>query len=216
MIPGYGFVDEDTPELTLVVVPTKQGQGIGRAAARRAARAGEARGATTRSRCRCTAATAETGELPRRSGFEQVHEDGDTLTLRRPLVIHGRSSVDERRVDRVVDRRLAVEHLGARRLELRDRACGRARPGSPGRRCRARSRSAGTAAGPSSQPSTVGDEARRRRSPPTAAGGRSPSPTARLITAPCEKPPSTTLSYGSESTNPDSAAKPSAKVAGSG
>ena len=28
--PGYGFVDGDTPELTLVVVPTKQGQGIGK------------------------------------------------------------------------------------------------------------------------------------------------------------------------------------------
>ncbi|HZO95835.1 MAG TPA: GNAT family N-acetyltransferase [Gaiellaceae bacterium] len=27
--PGYGFVDERTPELTIVVVPSRQGQGIG-------------------------------------------------------------------------------------------------------------------------------------------------------------------------------------------
>src|SRR5881275_1886018 len=27
--PGYGFVDESTPELTIVVVPSRQGQGIG-------------------------------------------------------------------------------------------------------------------------------------------------------------------------------------------
>jgi GNAT superfamily N-acetyltransferase len=27
--PGYGFVDESTPEVTVVVVPSRQGQGIG-------------------------------------------------------------------------------------------------------------------------------------------------------------------------------------------
>jgi GNAT superfamily N-acetyltransferase len=27
--PGYGFVDDQTPELTIVVVPSRQGQGIG-------------------------------------------------------------------------------------------------------------------------------------------------------------------------------------------
>src|SRR5271154_4392125 len=26
--PGFGFLDEETPEMTLVVVPTKQGRGI--------------------------------------------------------------------------------------------------------------------------------------------------------------------------------------------
>ena len=27
--PGYGFIDENTPELTVAVVPTRQGEGIG-------------------------------------------------------------------------------------------------------------------------------------------------------------------------------------------
>ena len=27
-VPGYGFVDEETPELTIVVVPSRQGEGI--------------------------------------------------------------------------------------------------------------------------------------------------------------------------------------------
>ena len=27
--PGYGFIDEDTPELTIAVVPSRQGEGIG-------------------------------------------------------------------------------------------------------------------------------------------------------------------------------------------
>jgi GNAT superfamily N-acetyltransferase len=28
--PGYGFVDEDTPELTIAIVPSRRGRGLGR------------------------------------------------------------------------------------------------------------------------------------------------------------------------------------------
>ena len=43
-----------------------------------------------------------------------------------------------------------------------------------------------------------------------------PRPTAKLITAPCEKPPITTFSCGSESTKPAAAAKPSRERLGIG
>src|SRR5262249_62144308 len=43
-----------------------------------------------------------------------------------------------------------------------------------------------------------------------------PRPTASDITAPCEKPPSTTLSCGRSSTKPAAAANPSANVGGAG
>jgi ribosomal protein S18 acetylase RimI-like enzyme len=28
--PGYGFVDEETPELTIAIVPSRRGRGLGR------------------------------------------------------------------------------------------------------------------------------------------------------------------------------------------
>ena len=67
----------------------------------------------------------------------------------------------------------------------------------------------------SSQPSTTGTNPEKAI---TAAGPRpAPAePERELITAPCEKPPSTIRSCGSESTNPAAAAYPSANVAGSG
>ncbi len=80
---GYGFLDAETPEITIVVVPTKQGQGIGQkllgALLERARAAGY--GAVSVSvRRDDTDASNYLGQ-----GFEQVREDGETLTLRYPL-----------------------------------------------------------------------------------------------------------------------------------
>jgi GNAT superfamily N-acetyltransferase len=81
--PGYGFVDEDTPELTICVVPTKQGCGIGEqlleGLLERARSDGY--GAVSVSAHRDHADAASYAGR----GFERVREDGETLTLRRQL-----------------------------------------------------------------------------------------------------------------------------------
>ena len=43
--PGYGFVDEQTPELTIAIVPSMRGRGLGEQLLSRPARPGEGRGA---------------------------------------------------------------------------------------------------------------------------------------------------------------------------
>ena len=81
--PGYGFVDEETPELTLVVVPTKQGQGIGGQLLDAVLERAKLEGFDALS------VSVHRGDSETESylaqGFEQVHEHGNTLTLRRPL-----------------------------------------------------------------------------------------------------------------------------------
>ena len=78
---GFGFVDEQTPELTIAVVPSRRGRGLGHelleALLARAARDGyEAislsapRGAT---------------KLYEQYGFRPVREEGDTMTMLAPL-----------------------------------------------------------------------------------------------------------------------------------
>ena len=83
MNPGYGFVDDDTPELTLVVVPTKQGQGIGEQLLDAVLERAKLEGFDA------LAVSVHRGDTETESylahGFEQVQEHGDTLTLRRSL-----------------------------------------------------------------------------------------------------------------------------------
>ena len=81
--PGFGFVDEQTPEITAVVVPTKQGQGIGQQLLSRLVERARNEGYAA------VSVSVQRGHaderLLREQGFEQVREQGATLTLRRPL-----------------------------------------------------------------------------------------------------------------------------------
>ena len=76
--PGFGFVDEATPELTIAVVPEPPRQGRRQGAARRAARAcprGRVRGRQPEHRCRARSAWYE------QFGFEQVGESPHAVTM---------------------------------------------------------------------------------------------------------------------------------------
>ncbi len=78
--PGYGFVDERTPELAIAVVPSARGKGIGSALlAALLARAREA-GYPSIS----LSVDRNNGgaiELYQRHGFSRVEEDADSLTM---------------------------------------------------------------------------------------------------------------------------------------
>ena len=79
--PGYGFVDDATPELTIVVVPSRQGQGIGQlllAGLIERAQADAYRGLSVsveKSHPEIAAYEA--------AGFEQVAGNGLAVTMRR-------------------------------------------------------------------------------------------------------------------------------------
>jgi ribosomal protein S18 acetylase RimI-like enzyme len=81
--PGYGFVDEQTPELAVAVVPSKRGHGIGEqlltALLDRAREAGYP----------ALSLNVEPGnparKLYERHGFEVVHERPDAWTMRAPI-----------------------------------------------------------------------------------------------------------------------------------
>ena len=79
--PGYGFVDDATPELTIVVVPSRQGQGIGQlllAGLIERAQADAYRGLSVSvEKSHPEIAAYET------AGFEQVAENGLAVTMRR-------------------------------------------------------------------------------------------------------------------------------------
>jgi GNAT superfamily N-acetyltransferase len=81
--PGYGFVDVDTPEMTIVVVPTKQQQGIGEqlleALINRALSDGYAAISISIRR-----GDPDEDRLAS-NGFVPAGEAGETVTLRRPL-----------------------------------------------------------------------------------------------------------------------------------
>ena len=78
--PGYGFVNEETPELAIAVVPSKRGHGIGDALLKslldRAREAGYA--------CLSLSVDSQNAgaiRLYERHGFEQTGDDGDSVTM---------------------------------------------------------------------------------------------------------------------------------------
>jgi ribosomal protein S18 acetylase RimI-like enzyme len=82
--PGYGFVDEQTPELAVAVVPNARGKGIGGALI-----------SSLLDRARSDGFTALSLSVDRHNagaiglyehlGFERVEEQGDSLTMRAAL-----------------------------------------------------------------------------------------------------------------------------------
>jgi len=83
--PGYGFVDEETPELAIAVVPSRRGRGLGEALLDALCERAEAEGhrALSLSVERDNDALVSFYE---KHGFRQVHEDGgDSVTMRREL-----------------------------------------------------------------------------------------------------------------------------------
>jgi GNAT superfamily N-acetyltransferase len=84
--PGYGFVDEETPELAIAVVPSRRGRGIGDALLNALYERAKADGH------RAVSLAAERGNAPlvsyyeQKHGFSRVYEDaGDSVTMRRQL-----------------------------------------------------------------------------------------------------------------------------------
>jgi GNAT superfamily N-acetyltransferase len=81
--PGFGFVDERTPEMTVVVIPARQGQGIGSQLVSALVERAKEDGYPALS------VSVQRGHIDepllREQGFEQVTEKGDTLTLSRGL-----------------------------------------------------------------------------------------------------------------------------------
>jgi ribosomal protein S18 acetylase RimI-like enzyme len=84
--PGYGFVDEQTPELAIAVVPSRRGRGIGDALLKELYRRAKEDG------YKAVSLSAERDNEPlvsyyeKKHGFERVREDGgDSVTMRRAL-----------------------------------------------------------------------------------------------------------------------------------
>ena len=84
--PGYGFVDEETPELAIAVVPNRRGRGIGDALLKALYERAKQDGHTA------VSLAAERDNAPlvayyeQKHGFRRVHEDGsDSVTMRREL-----------------------------------------------------------------------------------------------------------------------------------
>jgi ribosomal protein S18 acetylase RimI-like enzyme len=81
--PGYGFVDEATPELTIAVVPSKRKHGVGQELLDALLERARAEGVTQ------VSLSVEDGSpavaFYERNGFEPVGERGDALTMLRRL-----------------------------------------------------------------------------------------------------------------------------------
>ncbi len=82
--PGYGFVDERTPELAIAVVPNARGKGVGSALLDALLGQARADGYPTIS-LSVDRANAGAIELYERYGFERVGEDDDSVTMRASL-----------------------------------------------------------------------------------------------------------------------------------
>ena len=78
--PGYGFVDEGTPELAIAVVPNARGKGVGTAllAALLERARGDGYAGISLSVDRANAGAME---LYERHGFRRVAEDADSVTM---------------------------------------------------------------------------------------------------------------------------------------
>ncbi len=79
--PGFGFVDEQTPELTIAVVPSRRGSGLGGELLRELLEFARGEGQTAVS---LSAERGQTG-LYERYGFHPVEEQDGTVTMRADL-----------------------------------------------------------------------------------------------------------------------------------
>ena len=78
--PGYGYVDERTPELAIAVVPSRRGQGIGDALLTALLDDARAAGYDALS-LSVDATNAGAIRLYEKHGFERVDDDGDSVTM---------------------------------------------------------------------------------------------------------------------------------------
>ncbi len=78
---GYGFVDRQTPELSMALLPDWRGRGIGTRLLRRVMEEVDARGQNV-----SLSVSASNGALRlyERAGFVRMRQDGDAITMRRP------------------------------------------------------------------------------------------------------------------------------------
>jgi ribosomal protein S18 acetylase RimI-like enzyme len=84
--PGYGFVDEETPELAIAVVPSRRGRGIGDALLKELYVRAKTDGYPAVSLAAERDNEALVSYYEKRHGFERVHEDGsDSVTMLRRL-----------------------------------------------------------------------------------------------------------------------------------
>ena len=87
--PGYGFVDEETPELTIAVVPSRRGRGFGEQLL--SALLDRARSEGYRDVSLSVERDSPALKLYERFGFRGVREEDDTVVMRAELA-NGRPS----------------------------------------------------------------------------------------------------------------------------
>jgi ribosomal protein S18 acetylase RimI-like enzyme len=75
---GYGYVDDETPELGMAVLPDYRGRGIGSELLHRLL---ESAGASYRKVCLSVSADNPVLRLYERAGFERAGEDGSSVTM---------------------------------------------------------------------------------------------------------------------------------------